>query len=213
MSLHKQIATLTLEPHWWKLVFPKTLPRICPLGSDCKIRALIWIHSSKMKMKRSVSHFWILDLLSSPFHREYFVPGTLISKLEKNLNRGLFRTLILKIFPGSFIFKISDSYHHIGACMSALLFIVLHWPGSRAVASEVQRSSDWRKEYLLSNKDQIFVCYLSCRCSGSWYPQNWADHHTNKTAQNKNNYLFLSFVECWIFGASLWRLNINSRCC
>lgn len=68
-------------------------------------------------------------------------------------------------------------------CVSALLFIVLHWPGSGAIASEVQKSSDWRKEYLLSNKDQIFVHCLSGCCSGSWYPQNWADRHADKTAQ------------------------------
>lgn len=45
-------------------------------------------------------------------------------------------------------------------CMSALLFIVLHRPSLEAITSEVRRSSDWRKKYLLSNKDQIFVCYL-----------------------------------------------------
>lgn len=164
MSLHKQIATLTLKPHWWKWVFPKTLPRICPLGSECEIRALIWTHSSKMKMKRSVSHFWILDLLSFPFHRESFVPGTLIFKLEKNnLNRGSFRTLILKIVPGSFIFKINDSYHCIGACISVCLHCcfycaALAWLGSCSIWSAEKQ---WLEKGISSFQQRPNICLLS----------------------------------------------------
>lgn len=68
-------------------------------------------------------------------------------------------------------------------CMPASLFIVLHWPGLEAVTSEVQRSSDWRKKYLLSSKDQIFVCYL-CGCfSDSRSSQNRADRHADELEQ------------------------------
>jgi len=45
--------------------------------------------------------------------------------------------------------------------MSALLFIVLHWRGVEAITSEVQRSSDWRKKSVLSNKDYLSVISMT----------------------------------------------------
>lgn len=66
--------------------------------------------------------------------------------------------------------------------------VALLWPGSEAVASEVQRSSEWRMKYLLSNKGEVFVCYLYV-CS------NDADIHrtTQMTTRIKeNNKIFIS---------------------
>lgn len=54
----------------------------------------------------------------------------------------------------------TDAIVSVRTSVHVLLFIVLRWPGSVAVTSEAQGSSEWSKKYLLSDKEQIFSRYL-----------------------------------------------------
>lgn len=196
-----QLLTLASKPQWWQWVSPKALPKVCPRGSDGELGALIWARSRKRRMKRSVSHVWILNLLSSPFRSESFSPGTLIFKLERIWTAGPLKRLAWRWCSGEF-HLLRDWCVPRGRRMHtrtpALCLACCAGPARQLW--QLRWSSDWRKQ-------SPTICLLS--------PRPWQRFLTfaelcgwSRTAK----YLFVIGVECWTFCACSWGLNINSRC-